>query len=59
MYQKDTYRYTENNDFGVQIAHRLYESESDDAQFVLAVILPPQGVSIDEVERKLAASVEQ
>ncbi|CAF2880513.1 unnamed protein product [Rotaria sp. Silwood2] len=53
MYQKEKFAYAENNDLHVQIAHLPYKSDSQDIQFVFTVILPKQGVSLDEVEQKL------
>ncbi|CAF2840020.1 unnamed protein product [Rotaria sp. Silwood2] len=53
MYQKENFAYAENNDLHVQIAHLPYKSDSQDIQFVFTVILPKQGVSLDEVEQKL------
>jgi len=55
MYQKSKYAYAENKDLRVQIAHLPYKSDSNDVQFVLTVILPNQGVRLDEVEQKLAS----
>ncbi|CAF3042932.1 unnamed protein product [Rotaria sp. Silwood2] len=55
MYQKEKYAYAENNDLHVQIAHLPYKSESQEVQFVFTVILPKQGVSLDEVEQKLTS----
>ncbi|CAF4157144.1 unnamed protein product, partial [Rotaria sp. Silwood2] len=55
MYQKEKYAYAENNDLHVQIAHLPYKSENQEVQFVFTVILPKQGVSLDEVEQKLTS----
>jgi serpin B len=55
MYQKEKYAYIENKDLRVQIAHLPYKSDSRDVQFVLTVILPNEGVRLDEVEQKLAS----
>ncbi|CAF1149812.1 unnamed protein product [Rotaria sp. Silwood1] len=55
MHQKEKFDYAENKDLHVQIAHLPYKSDSHDIQFVFTVILPKQGVSLDEVERKLTS----
>ncbi len=55
MYKKEKYAYAENKDLRVQIAHLPYKSDNKDVQFVFTVILPNQGVSLSEVEQKLAA----
>ena len=55
MYQKAKYAYADNKDLGVQIAHLPYKSDSRDVQFVFTVILPNQGVRLDDVEQKLAS----
>jgi serine protease inhibitor len=55
MYQKEKYAYTENKDLRVQIAHLPYKSDNKDVQFVFTVILPNQGVQLEEVEQKLAS----
>ncbi|CAF4767897.1 unnamed protein product [Rotaria sp. Silwood1] len=55
MHQKEKFDYAENKDLHVQIAHLPYKSDSHDVQFVFTVILPKQGVSLDEVERKLTS----
>ncbi|CAF5157906.1 unnamed protein product, partial [Rotaria sp. Silwood1] len=55
MHQKEKFYYAENKDLHVQIAHLPYKSDSHDVQFVFTVILPKQGVSLDEVERKLTS----
>jgi serpin B len=55
MYKKEKYAYAENKDLHVQIAHLPYKSDNKDVQFVFTVILPNQGVSLSEVEQKLAA----
>jgi serpin B len=55
MYKKEKYAYAENKDLHVQIAHLPYKSDNKDVQFVFTVILPNQGVSLAEVEQKLAA----
>jgi len=55
MYQKEKYAYAENKDLGVQIAHLPYKSDNKDVQFVFTVILPNEGVQLDEVEQKLAS----
>ncbi|CAF1552825.1 unnamed protein product, partial [Adineta steineri] len=53
MHKRDTYAYAKNKDLGVQIVHLPYESDSRDVQFVFTVILPKQGVSLSDVEKKL------
>ncbi|CAF0935465.1 unnamed protein product [Adineta steineri] len=55
MYKKDKYAYAENKDLGVQIAHLPYKSDNRDVQFVFTVILPKQGVSLSDVEKKLTS----
>ncbi|CAF5188225.1 unnamed protein product, partial [Rotaria sp. Silwood1] len=55
MHQKEKFDYAENKDLHVQIAHLPYKSDSHDVQFVFTVILPKQGVSLDEVEQKLTS----
>ncbi|CAF4731140.1 unnamed protein product [Rotaria sp. Silwood1] len=55
MRQKEKFDYAENKDLHVQIAHLPYKSDSHDVQFVFTVILPKQGVSLDEVEQKLTS----
>jgi len=55
MYQKGKYAYAQNNDLRVQIAHLPYKSDNNNVQFVFTVILPNQGVQLDEVEKKLAS----
>ncbi|CAF4919608.1 unnamed protein product, partial [Rotaria sp. Silwood1] len=55
MHQKEKFNYAENEDLNVQIAHLSYKSDISDVQFVFTVILPKQGISLDEVERKLTS----
>jgi serine protease inhibitor len=55
MYQKEKYAYAENKDLGVKIAHLPYKSDNKDVQFVFTVILPNEGVPLDEVEQKLTS----
>lgn len=58
MHQKEKFAYAENNELNVQIAHLPYKSTNHDVQFVLTVILPKRGVSLDEVEGKLLSKHE-
>ena len=55
MYQKEKHAYAENKNLHVQIAHLRYKSDNDDVQFVFTVILPNEGVLLEEVERKLTS----
>lgn len=55
MYVKEKFSYAENKDLRVQIAHLPYKSQSHDVEFVFTVILPNKGVSLTQVEEKLAA----
>jgi serine protease inhibitor len=55
MYQKGKYAYIENKDLRVQVAHLPYKSDSNEVQFVFTVILPNEGVQLNEVEQKLAS----
>jgi len=55
MYVKEKFSYAENKDLRVQIAHLPYKSQSPDVEFVFTVILPNKGVSLTQVEEKLAA----
>ncbi|CAF1191446.1 unnamed protein product [Rotaria sordida] len=55
MHQKKTFRYAENNDLNVQIAHLPYESDKHGVRFVFTVILPKRDISLDIVEQKLAS----
>ena len=58
MYLKNKYAYLENKDLHVQVAHIPYKSDNKDVQFVFSVILPNQGVNLEDVERKLQAKPE-
>ncbi|CAF1107851.1 unnamed protein product [Rotaria sp. Silwood1] len=53
MYQKENFNYAEDDYLNVQIAHLPYKSDSYDVEFVFTIILPKQGISLDEVEQKL------
>ncbi|CAF4677519.1 unnamed protein product [Rotaria sp. Silwood2] len=55
MYQKEKFAYAEDSDLHVQIAHLPYKSENQEVQFVFTIILPKQGVTLDEVEQKLTS----
>jgi serine protease inhibitor len=55
MYKKEKYAYAEDKDLRVQVAHIPYKSDNKDVQFVFTVILPNQGVQLEQVEQKLAS----
>ncbi|CAF4717061.1 unnamed protein product [Rotaria sp. Silwood1] len=55
MYQKEKFNYAENDYLNVQIAHLPYKSDNYDVEFVFTIILPKQGISLDEVEQKLTS----
>ena len=56
MYQKEKYAYSENKNLRVQIAHIPYKSDNDNVQFVFTIILPNEGVSLEQVEQKLSTN---
>ena len=58
MYQKYYHDYAENKDLCVQIAHLPYKSSSQGGRFVFTVVLPNEGVQLDEVEQKLASNLQ-
>ncbi|CAF4629025.1 unnamed protein product, partial [Rotaria sp. Silwood2] len=55
MYQKEKFGYAEDSYLHVQIAHLPYRSDNYDVEFVFTIILPKQGVTLDEVEQKLTS----
>ncbi|CAF1095398.1 unnamed protein product [Didymodactylos carnosus] len=55
MYQKQTYSYTNDKNLNAQVIHIPYKNaESNGHQFVFTVILPAEGVSLSDVEKKLS-----
>ena len=56
MYQKEKHAYAENKELLVQIAHLQYKSDNKDVQFVFTVVLPNEGVPLEEVEQKLTSN---
>jgi serine protease inhibitor len=56
MFRKDYYGYAENEDLGVQIAHLPYKSSDQNTIFVFTVVLPNQGVQLEQVEQKLTSN---
>lgn len=58
MHQKNYFNYAENKDLRIQIIHLPYISSKEDERFVFTVILPNEGVSLDEVEQKLNSNLQ-
>jgi serine protease inhibitor len=58
MSQKEYHNYAENKDLHVQIAHLPYSNSSQDVRFVFTIVLPNEGVSLDEVEKKLTSNLQ-
>jgi serine protease inhibitor len=58
MSQKEYHNYAEYKDLHVQIAHLPYSNSSQDVRFVFTIVLPNEGVSLDEVEKKLTSNLQ-
>lgn len=57
MHQIESFNYAENKDLRVQIAHIPYKSLDFDSLFVFTIVLPQEGVQLEEVERKLMSNL--
>jgi len=58
MFQKDYFNYAENKDLRIQIAHLPYVSYKQGERFVFTVVLPNEGVPLDEIEQKLNSNLQ-
>ncbi|CAF0939621.1 unnamed protein product [Rotaria sp. Silwood1] len=56
MYKKESYNYVDNKDLHVQIAHLPYRSSDQYLKFVFTVVLPYEGIELNNVERILMSN---
>jgi serpin B len=57
MFQTDYFDYAENKDLRIQIAHLPYQSSKEGERYVFTVVLPNEGVQLNEVEQKLNSNL--
>jgi len=58
MFQKNYFDYAENKDLHIQIIHLPYISSKENEKFVFTVVLPNEGVLLDDVEQKLNSNLQ-
>jgi len=57
MFQQERFNYAENKDLNIQIVHLPYLNPIEGRSFVFTVVLPNEGVQLDEVEHKLNSNL--
>ncbi|CAF3576728.1 unnamed protein product [Rotaria socialis] len=56
MFQKTNFNYAENQDLQIQIAHLPYKNMGPSGVFIFTIVLPHDGVNLNEIEGKLMSN---
>ncbi|CAF2055566.1 unnamed protein product [Rotaria magnacalcarata] len=56
MFQKTNFNYAENKDLQIQIAHLPYKNMDSSGVFIFTIVLPHEGVNLNEIEGKLMSN---